>query len=92
MLWNQSGDGSLTGRSVLAHDTLMAFATAKTALAWSIRSADDRSGTGLGRIWGLFPVADLRGRIEEIPDLRKRLDRHAADYRKHCQPSITVSY
>lgn len=92
MLWSQSGDGSLTGRSVLTYDTLMAFSTSKNALAWWIRPADDRSGTGLGQIWGLLPVADVRGRIDEIPDLRKRLDRHAAEYEKHCQPSVTVSY
>ena len=92
MLWIQSGDGRLTGRSVLTYDTLMAFSTSKNALAWWIRPADDRSGTGLGQIWGLLPVADVRGRIDEIPDLRKRLDRHAAEYEKHCQPSVTVSY
>lgn len=92
MLWNQSGDGRLSGRSVLAYDTLMAFSSSRSMLAWSIRSGSEASGTGVGRDWGLFPVATLRGTLEDIKALRKRLDQLASDFRKNCRPAITVSY
>lgn len=91
MLWNADRDGNLSGRSVLTYDTLMAFGTSRDALAWSIRAGPDGSEGVFGRTWGQLPIADLRGRIEQIPRLRKSLDRHAANFRKNCKPAMVQS-
>jgi hypothetical protein len=92
MLWSADRDGNLSGRSVLTYDTLMAFGTSRNALAWSIRAGPDASEGVLGRTWDQLPIADLRGKIDQIPRLRKSLDRHAANFRKNCGPALIQAY
>jgi hypothetical protein len=92
MLWDQFNDGSMSGRSVLPFETLMAYGTSREVLAWSIRAAPARSGYSPRGEWGLFPIGKLRGKIEKIPDVRKKLDRQAADFEKHCKPALIQGY
>lgn len=88
MLWHQFNNGNLSTKALIPLDHLLAFGTGFDALAWNIRGAPDPYGSTYVLTKGTIPVAVMRGKVGEIPRLRRLLDRKAANHRTECRPPV----
>ncbi|HLM52243.1 MAG TPA: hypothetical protein VK325_01290 [Pseudoxanthomonas sp.] len=79
MLWDQFNNGNLSTKAVIPLDHLLAFGTGFDMLVWNIRTEPNQFGRTHVLAKDVIPIAAMRGKISEIPKLRRMLDKKAAN-------------
>jgi hypothetical protein len=92
MLWQQFNNGNLSSKAVIPLDHVLAFGTGFDALVWNIRTEPNEFGGTQAVAKGLIPIAAMRGKVSNIPKLRRLLDKKAANFRTECDvPSVITT-
>ena len=91
MFWNRYANGNASTRTVIVLEDLLAFGSGRDDLALAIRSSPDTAGLSRILLRARLPIAQLRNRIDAIPDLRRRLAEKVASFETSCDPVATVS-
>lgn len=84
MFWQQNTNGNLDTKAVIPLDALLAYGTGFDTLVWNIRSDPNDYGGTHALAKGLLPIAAMRGKLADIPRLRRLLDKKQAAFATEC--------
>lgn len=82
--WEPFAGGNWSGKALFPLDALLAFGTGHDTLVWNIRGRPDDLGNTRALYEGLLRIAAMRGKLADIPGLRRLLDRKQAAFATEC--------